>query len=318
MVLIREYQPGDEKGIIKLTKLLFPNFEMNLKLWHWLYCFDKTRIILALNDKNKIIGHWAYLKRLFNDKNKKYKAGLVLTSMIHPQWQGKKIMTKIVNRLFKKVNDENLDFIYGFPNDIFLPIMRHYGFVYIKPYHIYKKKVRSKTVDQKQDKYVFKLNKQIIKQDYNISSQGVCLSKNKNDLNWRYLKKPKSNYFFYEIKESRKRIGYVVFKLYLKKEGSHLHLIDVNLNYKHIGDDFIDILYDFWSLTAQRKGATILSTWKQRLQTYEDRIIDKNSFRIDKNKTFHLCIKKIKLSNKDTRNIQKKDWNIKMGDTEIF
>ena len=112
-IKIRKFKKGDERGIMRLTKLLFPSFDLSLKQWRWRHCSDKTRIIVAVDEKNDVIGHWAYIKKNFKGRGRKYKAGLTLAAMVHPQWQGKGVFSRIAEIFFKGAYKENIDFLYG-------------------------------------------------------------------------------------------------------------------------------------------------------------------------------------------------------------
>ena len=325
MISIRKFKKGDERGIMKLTKLLFPNFNLSLKQWQWRHHFDKNRIVVSADEQNNIIGHWAYIKKnLLGQCGKKYKAGLTLAAMIHPQWQGKGIFSKMTEIFFKNAHREKIDFLYGFPNETFLPIHLHFGFLYIKPYNIYTKGIEKRASKdfeiEKQKDYIFvqKNNTKDIGVNNGIISGNIGLIKNASYLKQRYLEKPKSNYFLYEIVKDQKEIGYLVFKLYLRGGNRHLQLIDIDINSSFVKEDLLQCLYNFWYSTASKKKVDMLSTWKQNLVIVEDKIIRQHEFDKDQEKFFHLTIKGIRLDQNSMKILQKKPWNIKMGDTEIF
>lgn len=318
MISIRRYRKGDEGGIVRLTKLVFPNFYFNVRQWQWRHTNGKSRIFVALDDKNTIIGHWAYLERSFISRTKKYKSGLTLAAMIHPGWQGKGVFSRIAKILFDNARSEKIDFLYCFPNDISLPVHLHYGFLYVKPYHIYKKKV---TRGLRTERGIVFTEKKAYKQvnQQHISPLTVQLDKNSQEyIEWRYFKKPGGRYLFYEMSKDGNTIGYIVFKAYYRQDHKHIQLIDVSVTHNLSEDDFGDSIYDFWQFLANKNTATLLSTWQQNLEVVEDQMIGKYHFQREKDKIFHLAIKGIRLNARSIKYLQARNWDIKMGDTEIF
>ena len=316
MIKIRKYKKGDEKGIVKLTNLVFPMYKFSIKDWDWRHKHDKKNISVAIDDKGQIIGHWAYLEKSLRIQKKILKSGITLAAMIHPLWQKKGIFSQIANRLFKNACNNKILYLFGFPNDYSLPIHIKYGFKYIKSYNIYKKTVSSIIVSNKnsQRNYIFRVIKNFPQNTPENYSDIIKVSKVNNYLNWRYLEIPSEKYFVFNIKKGKNNIGEIVFKYYQKKEEKHLHLIDILISEKDINEKLLREVFVFWTHLAIRSKAKLLSTWLQGLGCLEDRIIEKYHFVKDEAKTFHLTVKNI--GSKIL--LDKKAWEIRMGDTEIF
>src|SRR3989344_5134503 len=137
MVTVRQYNTGDEKGILRLVKVALPHTHETVTQWQWRHGKQLQRIFVAVHEKKGIIGHWAYLRNDLEWQNKKYRAGLTVTAIVHPQWQGQNIFFQLTQALFSFANKEKIDVLYAFPNDLAAPSHAFLGFTPIKSYYLY-------------------------------------------------------------------------------------------------------------------------------------------------------------------------------------
>jgi len=315
MVRIRKFQSGDQKQIVQLSKDVFPRFEFNLNHWEWRHKYDKSRIIVAEADE-KIIGHWAYVKRDLQQGEKRFKAGLTMAAMTHPRWQNKGIFSKIAKMLFEFAKIEDLDFLFGFPNDASLTIHHHLGFIKIKSFHIFKKRLPKRDTIYKQSildpvKDYMKIHVPATPN----SGRSVHLIKDKRYLRWRYFEKPKSNYLVFNILNKDHARGFLVLKKFPREDGVHLHLIDISVDNNISGNSIYSNLFFSLESIGIQNDTDYLSVWKQNTGSFEDGLIEKFGFINDPSKTFHLTTKGITVKTSSLASFQ---WDIKMGDTEIF
>ncbi|MBI2644481.1 MAG: GNAT family N-acetyltransferase [Candidatus Wildermuthbacteria bacterium] len=319
MISVRRFRKGDEKGIVQLGHLLFPNFYFPFTQWQWRHYFDKKRIVVAVDESNTIVGHWAYLRRSLVSQGKRFAAGISLSAMVHPSWQGKGVFSQIGKMLFKIARNEGVKLLFGFPNDLSMPIHSHLGFVAIRSYFIYNLLHFVQKHSREDACFSFMPTRVCHPVSHTYAGQdAVHLIKNQRYLAWRYGEKPQSNYFAYTIHGQHKRKGYAVWKLYPREDGTtHMQLIDVDIH-TQFHEKFAEELFSFWQKLAKKKGANTLSLWGQGIGSIEDRIIDQYGFQKNNSKTFHLMAKGISITQKEMRILQETPWNIKMGDTEIF
>lgn len=315
MINVRKYRNGDEEGILKLSKTVFPLFQFPKKDWVWRHGSYNHGIFIAEDEKEKIVGHWAYIDKKLSLNNKLYNSGLTLAAMVHPQFQGKKIFSRIAEAMLSEANKNHLDILYGFPNDTSLKIhTKKLGFNYIKSYNIFEKRTDNNIIKNEDAiKYKIIFRKEIINfQDSNATN--IHVFKDKAYLTWRYFGEQSVKYYYYDVYESNKYLGYLVFKRYDTSLEKHCHLVDSQISVSDITHNLIQYIYYFWCKLAIQKHADYISTWPQSLGTIEDRIIERFQFTKDMSKVFHLTVKNI-TKNDDLNN---KSWDIKMGDTEIF
>ena len=313
MVRIRKFHLGDQKQIVQLSHAVFPRFEFDLNHWQWRHKFDKNRIVVAEAAQN-IVSHWAYVRRDLQQGKKTFKTGLTMAAMTDPKWQNKGLFSEVANKLFDLAKSEGLDFLFGFPNDASLDIHKRLGFVEVKTYCIYKKRL-SKNIKTYKKSVLVALNdyQDISIPPENQANETVNLVKNKRYIRWRYFDKPRSTYLIFNVKNKDKNLGFLVLKKFKRGDGLNLQLVDASLDKNFVNENFCKQLYLSLVLLGKKNGADYLSLWKQEINSVENQIAHTFGFLKD---TFHLTVKDI--GNDDRKFLINSKWNIKMGDTEIF
>ena len=113
----REYQKGDERGILDLYKLVFGT-EMSGEHWEWKYKGNpagQALVILAESDKG-IVGQYALLPRLMKIGDNVWIGSLSVDSMVHPDCSGQGIFTALGKKAYELASQRGIHFVYGFPN----------------------------------------------------------------------------------------------------------------------------------------------------------------------------------------------------------
>jgi hypothetical protein len=123
---IRDYQPGDEKQILELFRLVFKK-DMSTDFWSWRFANNPSRKIMIklMWDSTTLAGHYAVSPVNLIVNNENILTALSMTTMTHPDYGGRGIFSELAESLY---NDEykknNLAAIWGFPNT-----NSHYGFI---------------------------------------------------------------------------------------------------------------------------------------------------------------------------------------------
>ena len=315
MIHFRLYKTGDEHDIISLSRKVFPQFVIDISVWNWLYNKNKKNIFLAF-DGETLIGHWAYLNKSIQVKSKIFLSGLTLGAMVHPDYQGQKIFSRLGMYALSHISNRSIDLLYGFPNDKSLHVHEKiFFFKEIKTFSLFKKEVFIDKQYAHGKSSCLYFEKSNTLKEINDLSDHVKLRKNTAYLHYRYLCSPHNKYFIYKIYNRLRYIGFLVFKKYMRDGNNHMQLIDMDIKKKYIDNIFFKEIYFFWNFIARRYNTVFLSTWGQQLDMPEDFIINEFNFRKDDSKNFHLCLKSIKSTMKCTCF---QPWLIRMGDTELF
>ena len=108
---------SDLKGLPAFLQSVFGNsFSIEELNWRYLKnpCQKKIYNCIALNEKNEIVGHTAFIKTPFVINKEKYFGGLTVGSAVNPNYAG--IFVPLYLFLEKQISS-SVDFLYGYPND---------------------------------------------------------------------------------------------------------------------------------------------------------------------------------------------------------
>jgi GNAT superfamily N-acetyltransferase len=119
----RFYQPGDETAICALYERVFEQ-PMTLERWRWQYAHDPGGILLAVAPDGSLAGHYAVSPLRFLMNGETIQGALSLDTMVHPNYRGQGMFTRLANALYDHLAAQGIDFIYGFPNE-----QSHHGFI---------------------------------------------------------------------------------------------------------------------------------------------------------------------------------------------
>jgi hypothetical protein len=248
----RLYQKGDEGAIQELYENVF-NVPMSLELWRWRYLDNPTRqtaILLAVSGKaGALAGQYALCPVRMKVDNQEIVGALSLDTMVHPDFRGQNMFTKMADDLYQRIAATGMSLIYGFPNS-----QSHRGFtkylgwkdlvttlpVYVRPLMfpiLLKKVLRSNVLSNLagfltgvgyklmmslrsaryrcytvkiQTRFDERFNK-LWEQACGIAS--ILVRRDCNFLNWRYSEKPQSNYTILVIENGDTLLGYCILRV---------------------------------------------------------------------------------------------------------
>jgi hypothetical protein len=112
---IRPYNPGDEKQILEMDWLLFPDpwNKRNIDNWRWKYSGNNPAgkaIIYVMEHEGKIIVHFAvvpYRLRVFGED---VLGSHSIGSMVLPEYQGKGLIKFVADKQFEEVAKREIAF----------------------------------------------------------------------------------------------------------------------------------------------------------------------------------------------------------------
>jgi len=130
-LIFRDYQKGDEYGIIELMRPHWKHFSSgNARFfWQWEYanCPSGQALVQVAEHRGKIIGHYALLPLEIKCGNDILAGAKAEGSIVHPDYRGAniqrffpgdnsiRIFDSLIKRAFERASEHNIDLIYGFP-----------------------------------------------------------------------------------------------------------------------------------------------------------------------------------------------------------
>lgn len=217
---ITTYTRGDEIKIIHLFEEVFGR-DMNLAFWQWRFTENPlNKIMIRLMwDNQKLVGHYAVSPVLLSINNKLVLTGLSMTTMTHPEYNGKGIFTSLAEELYQSEYTQNdLQAVWGFPNNnshagfiknlqwVNLPVIPTFSLALnkLKRYLPKSKEIRKIELFTGEHEEAYTL----ITNPYRIKAQKTVAY-----LNWRYFNNPLFSYAVFEIKHEGS-LFFAVAKLY--------------------------------------------------------------------------------------------------------
>lgn len=126
----RPYQPGDEQAITALYENVF-QIPMSMERWMWRYGNNPTgqiAIELAAADDQRIVGQYAVMPVAMKVGDDEAVASLSLDTMVHSEFRGQRMFTKLADALYERLAAEGMPLVYGFPNSQSYPgFVKHLG-----------------------------------------------------------------------------------------------------------------------------------------------------------------------------------------------
>lgn len=260
----RYYRPGDESEIQELFKFVFKR-EMgkteSKEHWGWEFLKNPSglgKILLAV-DKDKIVGHYAVIPERIKIKGMPYVGTLSLDTMVHPDYQGQHIFTKLATSLYDDIGKKGMPITYGFPNQnsihgivnklnweeiATLPVLQ----LTIDAEKVITKALGSRLLGKAGSLF---LGKKRLKEtpntegkdwriekveifdtefdqifDQGSSGMDIALVRDSRYLNWRFIEKPENDYECFSISGKEQKYGYIVLKIEEKFDFSSAFIID--------------------------------------------------------------------------------------------
>jgi len=236
-----------EKSNLKLNivKNLIKKFKknkiINKKNFLWDYIsnpFGSSKFIIAKYD-NLILGMIVCFPQVFINNKKKF-SGYRIQDVITDVITIKKLIKQgvdvkknnkgifenlifVLNNFLKKNSEINL----GFANHIAVPYWRRNNWDVLMNFPLYEKKLSAKKNLNLKFKQIYKFNKKHENCFIENLTDKIDIFWNKKYSNWRYFKNPRAKYDVYEAYDKKKIVGYVVLKIFSKKNEKTGHICQI-------------------------------------------------------------------------------------------
>lgn len=236
---IRYYQTGDAEKIYSLLAK-HTLYLRDADFWVWINRIlpvEDSIIAVAENNLNEIIGHYAVLPCYIWVNGYRLKGGLGLHAFVDPSYRDRVSIFEISKLAYKKANELNLKFIYGFPNSNYRLIQeRIEKWNRVALFNAYTNDISNLlqldsefdlTFENCTDNYTdyFKLSNLLDRVRDIQKEKYVQVDKNLNQYINRYILHPQKLYKNFFIKYNDEIVGFVVIKRF-DSGTKNLHIID--------------------------------------------------------------------------------------------
>ena len=247
--VIRKYKQGDEKGIVELMRLCFGRADFDYWMKHWVWEYKENPLdkdIWIVEHNGQIVACHAHVPINLKVGKKIFKSCIAVDHMTHPNFRRRRLQWKIGDIAHDELRKAGIYFSYYFPGEVFHKHRRRGA-----QYEVYKIPVMMKILDTNEilreltgSRFLskvlsvwlnptisifFRSKKSSIIEDLKITEIthfddrindfwknvsryfGIIVVRNKEYLNWRYFKRPDSNFKVLLAEEDEKILGYIVF-----------------------------------------------------------------------------------------------------------
>lgn len=244
----RQYQEGDEGGILDLYTLAFgSDISAERLVWQYKQNPAGQPIIHLAESSQGIVGYYALMPIRMRIRNKICIEIYSLETMTHPDYRGQGIFTILGKENYKLAARRGFHFLYGFTNRNAHPIVVNkldwrdlYNGIplWVKPLNL-ESIIRKRLVDNRlvaglgskfgkiamnilyrpmQNKPKYSITEvSYFDERFNLlweetSNDGVMVVRDKEYLTWRYLEKPGEKYAIFIVEREEKLLGYMILK----------------------------------------------------------------------------------------------------------
>jgi hypothetical protein len=241
---LRAYKDGDEKQIIALdSKLAADRWNLrNLDNWYWKFTSQNPSgksFIWVIEDNNRLIAHFAAVPYRLKVFNEEFTVSHSIGALVEERYQNRGLMKFTGDKLFDELARNNIPFTYGFPNKrSYLLHKRYMGYTDLIEFDEWK--IGKDTIDKKINDYKelsdFRKIREFDEKADNLwelcrSKYKVIVVRNKDYLNWRYIKRPDREYYSFGLYDGNQLKGYTVLKLYQTDKFLRGHILDIFADY---------------------------------------------------------------------------------------
>lgn len=250
---LRDSTPSDCQKILSLFNNIF-KMDRSETHWKWKFVDNPVNLYFAVvaEYEEEIVGHYALLPNWMVRNGSKILGGMTLDAMVHPNLGRKGLFVELANSLFSRLASENVELIYGFPNEkSFSVAVKKLGYRYmgrmpqfakvLNPYSILRNKTKSPIAASVLTLPTIVLLKVLSHyrasriNKHSIKSQIVILNgfdlrfdalweqiskrspisvwKDSIYLNWRYIQCPDTDYIVFAAQQESNINGFLVLKI---------------------------------------------------------------------------------------------------------
>lgn len=238
---IRPYQEGDELGVVILDDLLelHPWNRRNLENWRWKFKGENPAgdsLNYVAEFEGELVSYFAVIPMRYWINEEKIRGSHSIAMMVKPEWQNRGLIKYVADQLLREVDNQNISFTYGFPNDNAYELhVKHLGYSDISM-QVSFEKIMPLDIEVNLNHFSSTLKFQQIESFDEAADHlweeakeyfKVIVIRNANFLNWRYIARPDVPYFAYGAYNQGKLVGYCILKLYREDQLLRGHFIDL-------------------------------------------------------------------------------------------
>jgi len=313
-MIIRPYQPGDEKQILALFRNVFGK-PMSQNYWDWRFMKNPTGLFLIYLawDGDELAAHYAVSPVTISIEGSEFLTALSMTTMTHPSYRSRGLFRSLAEGIYNAMFEQGLSFVWGFPNTI-----SHRAFIRELAWKdIYEIPMFRKSLKDNRPLPSLPVNVEESKDFHSgfdefwakVSSQYKILVKRDSQfLQWRYGSNPKHRYNAIVYCEKGKLHGYAVYKRY-ENDVDLVDLLSTN-------DEVSIALIVGVILSAMRKNCNFVNCW-MNLELPLHREMEKIGFQNSEpvtyfgGKVLNHCLQERGVGDY-------KNWYLSLGDSDVY
>jgi len=313
---LTDYRVGDEEKILKLFKIVFQR-ELSVEYWKWRFWDnpDGAAVIKLLFDKDNLIGHYAVIPRKVKVGDSVHPCVFSMTTMTHPEYRKMGIFNLLAQEVYDTCRKQGYYFVYGFPNvNSYQIFMNQLGWQEVVTLTRLYKSVAGHCIEIENRSNLFEIKRfdtEIdILWDKVRNNFNVIVPRTKEYLNWRFTDNPSVEYKVCFFKDKGTVRGYIVLKIYDSGTSKIGHIIDlISESNEKITLDLLAFAYDYFL----KNNVLDIFCWSPPESRY-DSLLKGEGFAIVEEKTWF----GYRFLSKNEQPINRKDWYLTMGDSDVF
>lgn len=241
-----------------INKLFNLTFERDIHpeylKWRYLQNPLEDLLVAVAIDNNEIVANYSAspCNIIFGEQT--YKTALSMTTMTHPEYNGRGLFTKLADLLSSEMTKRGYSLIWGFPNDnshgIFKSKLGWQDIYEVPTFKLDLSKAKTILIDKV---YKFEFDNSFENIKICQSSGSIQVQKNQDFYKWRYTNNPISEYFNYNLKYSDEYKANIVYKYF---EDS----VDI-VEIKGESDEFKLILLQKLIVELKAQGKKYINCW---------------------------------------------------------
>jgi ribosomal protein S18 acetylase RimI-like enzyme len=258
--IVRKYREGDEKGIVELMLLCFGRTDYDYLIKHWFWEYEENplgKIAWVVEHKGQIVAHIGLVRVNVKVDEKILRSIIAADAMTHPKFRRRRLQRKMFVPSDKELVKANIHFSYWFPGEIMLKHGRQ-GIDYtckipalvkfLDTYETIRELVGSRFLAKVLSVFLnptirvfFRSKRKPVIEDVKIKEVKqfddrinvfwetvskffrIIVVRDKKYLNWRYFRRPDSDFKVFLAETNGKVQGYIVFS----SKGGEGYIVDL-------------------------------------------------------------------------------------------
>ena len=344
-------------AFIELFEVVFGK-EMTTKLWEWKYLenpmiIDQPLIYIAEHE-GKMVGARPLLPNRMRFGDKTLKVAQPCDTMVHPDHRRKGLFTKMTQFAIDDSRENGFSLFYNFPNQKSYPgyiklgwkkiLEREASYNVFSPKRVISLKIsnlvlssianvafksffnKSKisslkpesSCDINEERYVTKEFEELWRRCSDNWKIGIV--RDKEYLEWRFVKHPENDYCFFTAHKNRELLGYIVTNIVKNRDLVEGRIVDYVIK-DNLKEVFLSLLLEALE-KFKKEGCDLVSTWaftQPELQQVLDRcgFVKKSSFPYNIfTDTSFFVVRKIVSNCLPVNPLKKENWYITQSDQD--